>query len=314
VGEDDVGEDDVGEDASLPPPISRSDGVRIWLVVAGASTAVLAVSWLAGAPPLSLPVGSGEDAFVPELGPGARLVGLARTLVYLPLATFGATFGFLALAFVRQRPVGHLGALLAKSAAIVSVGMLVWLVPSDVRFIKQILNVAVVPLVAGALAVPVLRLAPREVLFRAADPHAGQRAGTPLTLASDGTSRATTAPAPTMARAPTDRPGSTTAPAPTMTPAPTVTPPQRIAPGARCASSPRRQSCSTMARVFTIAPRPIEARACTTAITPTYAAGATSAEGETTAVGSTIEAKASGCRCPKQRRHESRSMASPTAA
>jgi hypothetical protein len=154
--------DEVGEDASLPPPISRSDGVRIWLVVAAASTAVLAVSWLAGAPPLSLPVGSGEDAHVPELGPGARLVGLARTLVYLPLATFGATFGFLALAFVRQRPVGHLGALFAKSAAIVSVGMLVWLVPSDVRFIKQILNVAVVPLVAGALAVPVLRLAPRD--------------------------------------------------------------------------------------------------------------------------------------------------------
>jgi len=162
VAEDDVVEDDVGEDGSLPPPISRSDGARIWLIVAGASTAVLAISWLAGAPPLSLPVDSGEEAYVPELGLGARLIGLARTLVYLPLATFGATFGFLALAFVRQRPVGHLGALLAKSAAIVSVGMLVWLVPSEVRFVKQILNVAVVPLVAGALAVPVLRLAPRD--------------------------------------------------------------------------------------------------------------------------------------------------------
>ena len=153
---------EAGEDGSLPPPISRSAGMRTWLVIAGASTAVLAISWLAGAPPLSLPVGSGEDAHVHELDLGARLIGLGRTLVYLPLATFGATFGFLALAFVGQRPVGHLGALLAKSAAIVALGMLVWLVPSEVRFIKQMLNVAGVPLVAGALAVPVLRLAPRD--------------------------------------------------------------------------------------------------------------------------------------------------------
>lgn len=163
VDEDDSdGADGDRAAGSLPPPISRSAAMRPWLVVAGASMAVLAISWLAGAPQLGLPVGSGADSYVPELDVGARLVGLARTFVYLPLATLGATFGFLALAFVRQRPVGHVGALLAKSAAIVSIGMLVWLVPSEVRFIKQILNTVVVPAIAGACAVPVLRLSPRD--------------------------------------------------------------------------------------------------------------------------------------------------------
>lgn len=150
--------DGVDDDDSLPPPISRSEGVRVWLVIAGVCTSILAVSWLAGAPQLGLPTESGY----PELGIGDRLVGLARTLVYLPLAALGATFGFLALAFLRQRPVGHFGALLAKSSAIVAIGMLLWLVPTEIRFLKQVLNTVLVPVVAGACAIPILRLSPRD--------------------------------------------------------------------------------------------------------------------------------------------------------
>jgi hypothetical protein len=43
--------------------------------------------------------------------------------------------------------------------------MLVWLVPSEIRFLKQSLNTLGLPLVAGALAVPLFRLHPRDAAF-----------------------------------------------------------------------------------------------------------------------------------------------------
>jgi hypothetical protein len=76
-------------------------------------------------------------------------------------------FGVLSLAFVRQRPVGAVDALFAKIAAIVAIGMLLWLVPSETRFVKQALNVVGVPLAAGALAIPVFRLSPRDAALGA---------------------------------------------------------------------------------------------------------------------------------------------------
>lgn len=146
-------------DGSLPPPICRPASAQPWLVVAAICGALLALSWLAGAPQLSMPDGNGV---VPELGFGERLNGLARTAVFLPLAMLAAVFGLCALAFVRQRPIGDAGALFAKSLAIVCIASLVWLVPSEVRMVKQALNVIGLPALAGALAVPIFRLHPRD--------------------------------------------------------------------------------------------------------------------------------------------------------
>jgi hypothetical protein len=40
--------------------------------------------------------------------------------------------------------------------------MLVWLVPSDIRIVKQLLNVLGAPILAGAMSVPLFRLSPRD--------------------------------------------------------------------------------------------------------------------------------------------------------
>lgn len=158
------GEDDGATD-SLPPPISRETNPQVWLVVGGTCAALLALSWLAGAPQLSLPDADGN---ILELGFGERLNGLARTVVFLPLATLALAFGLGALAFVRQRPIGAIAPLFAKCLAIVCLATLVWLVPSDIRMVKQALNVIVLPLVAGALTMPLFRLSPRDAAFATA--------------------------------------------------------------------------------------------------------------------------------------------------
>lgn len=153
---------DADTEGSLAPPISREANPQLWLVVAGVCLALIAISFLAGAPQLSLPVPTEEGTRVPELGFLERVVGIARTVVYMPLATLAAVFGILCLAFVRQRPVGDVAAMFAKCAAIVGVGMLVWLVPSDIRIVKQLLNVLGAPILAGAMSVPLFRLSPRD--------------------------------------------------------------------------------------------------------------------------------------------------------
>jgi hypothetical protein len=160
---------DENHDDSLPPPISRPANPKPWLVIAGATTAFLMIAWLAGAPQLVVPEPSSDGSpIIPELGFFERLAGAARTAVYLALATLGGVFGVLCLAFLRQRPVGDVIALFAKVLAIVAIGMLVWLVPSDIRFVKQTLNVLGVPLLAGLCAMPVLRLAPRDAALATA--------------------------------------------------------------------------------------------------------------------------------------------------
>ena len=160
-GDNDQSDDD--DDELLPPPLSRDGNVKVWFVVAGLAGAVLCVSWLAGARALS-PIEATSDgsALVRELGFGQRLAGLARTLVFLPLATIAITFGVLSLAFVRQRPLGDVPMLLARCAAIAAIGMLAWLVPTEIRFLKQTLNVLGPPLAAGALTIPMFRLNPRD--------------------------------------------------------------------------------------------------------------------------------------------------------
>ena len=164
---DEAGGDEDGDD-SLPPPISRPASAKFWLIVAGSVLAFLLVAWLAGAPQLVVPVPTSDGPpLVRELGFFERLAGAARTVVYLGLATLGGVFGLLSLAFVRQRPVGAVDAMFAKVAAIVAIGMLLWLVPSDIRFVKQTLNVIGVPLAAGALAIPVFRLTPRDAALGA---------------------------------------------------------------------------------------------------------------------------------------------------
>ncbi len=167
--DDDDDDDNDGESASLPPPISRPSNPKPWLVVAGITTAFLMIAWLAGAPQLVVPEPSSDGSpIIPELGFFERLAGVARTAVYLALATLGGVFGVLCLAFLRQRPVGDFIALFAKVLAIVAIGMLVWLVPSEIRFVKQTLNVLGVPLLAGLCAMPVLRLAPRDAALATA--------------------------------------------------------------------------------------------------------------------------------------------------
>lgn len=162
--DDDDTDSDEGTD-SLPPPISRQANPQPWLVVAGTCAALLLISWLAGAPQLSTPDANGN---IPELGFGERLNGLARTVVFIPLATLAVTFGLGALAFVRQRPLGAIVPLFAKAAAIVCLAMLVWLVPTEMRFLKQSLNALGVPLIAGALMVPLFKLHPRDAAFATA--------------------------------------------------------------------------------------------------------------------------------------------------
>ncbi|MFM7051627.1 MAG: hypothetical protein ACKOYN_05780 [Planctomycetota bacterium] len=149
----DDGDTDDGDD-SLPPAISRPAAPMPWLVAGGVCVALVAISWLAGAEQLTLPV----DGKYEELGFGARVAGLGRTLVYAPIATLGAVFGILGLAFFRQRPVGDVAAMFAKCFAIVAIPMVLWLVPTEVRFLKQLLNFAGYPLAAGALAIPLFRI------------------------------------------------------------------------------------------------------------------------------------------------------------
>lgn len=156
--EDDGGDGDDATD-SLPPPISRAASPRPWLVIAGVCAALLLISWLAGAPQLSLP---DSDGVIRELTFGQRLNGVARTVIFLPLATIAGVFGLGALAFVRQRPIGDIAALFAKTAAIVSLASLILLVPSDIRFLKQALYVVGLPAFAATLVVPVFRLHPRD--------------------------------------------------------------------------------------------------------------------------------------------------------
>jgi len=158
-GEGEGGEEEGSEADSLAPAISRPAAPMPWLVAAGTAFALLAISWLAGAPQLALP--DPEGGF-PELSLGQRLGGLARTVVFLPLATAAALLGVGALAFVRQRPLGDTVALAAKCAAIVALSALVWLIPIEIRFVKQTLHLAGVPLLAALLAIPVLRLHPRD--------------------------------------------------------------------------------------------------------------------------------------------------------
>lgn len=155
-------DDDVDPDAaegSLPPPICSAANARPWLLVAGTCAALLAISWLAGAPQLALP---DADGAIAEMGFGERINGLAQTLIFLPLAMLAAVFGLCALAFVRQRPIGDPTALFAKSLAIVCLASLTWLVPTELRIVKQALNLAGLPIVAGVLAIPIFRLHPRD--------------------------------------------------------------------------------------------------------------------------------------------------------
>lgn len=157
--EEEGAEEDDQDGDSIAPAISRPAPPMPWLVVAGVAFMLLVISWLAGAPQLSLPE---PDGGFPELEIGQRLGGLARTVIFLPLATAAALLGVGVLAFVRQRPLGDTVALAAKCAAIVSLAALVWLVPVEIRFVKQTLHVVGLPVVAGLLAVPVLRIHPRD--------------------------------------------------------------------------------------------------------------------------------------------------------
>lgn len=154
---------DNDDDSLLPPPISRAADPKLWLIVAGACTLVLAVSWLAGVKALA-PMQEGRDGGVvfADMGFAQRLAGLARTLVFLPLASCAIVFGTLAMAFLNQRPLGDIPALFARCAAIASIGMLVWLAPVEIRFLKQTINVLGPPLVAGILAMPIFRIKPRD--------------------------------------------------------------------------------------------------------------------------------------------------------
>jgi hypothetical protein len=152
------------EDTSnLPPAISAETTATPWMVIAGVATGVLCIAWIAGAPALAPPgAEGGPSAGAPELGIGERFAGVARTLVFLPLATLALVFGVLSLAFVRQRPIGDVVGLCAKCAAIVGIGMLVRLAPIDTRFVKATLDHAGPAVVALLLLVPLFRLHPRD--------------------------------------------------------------------------------------------------------------------------------------------------------
>jgi hypothetical protein len=165
VDDDEVGTEESGSEDLLPPPISADSDPKPWFVTAGAATAVLCVAWIAGARALA-PLGDAGDgaAVALELGFSARLAGMARALVFLPLATAGLLFGVLSLAFVRQRPIGDVPALIGKCAAITALAMLVRLAPIDTRFVKATLDFVGPAIVAAVLLVPLFRLHPRDAV------------------------------------------------------------------------------------------------------------------------------------------------------
>lgn len=155
--------DDGGDDDHLPPPLSSETNPKLWLIAAACAAAVLLIAWLAGARPLA-PVEPSADgvAVIGELTFGARLIGFARTLVFLPLATLSLVFGALCMAFIRQRPIGDGIGLFARCAAIAAIGMLAWLAPVEIRFLKNSINLLGPPLIAGILTIPVFRLDVRD--------------------------------------------------------------------------------------------------------------------------------------------------------
>jgi hypothetical protein len=160
--EDALDEDALDEDAE-PTPLVAEGPVGAWLVLAAVPFALLCLSWLAGAPQLAIPVPTADGgSVVPELAPGERLEGLARMLVVGPVAVGATALGAMGVAFVRRRPLGHPPTLVAKCAAVVALALLLGLVPSDERMVKQALNLLGVPIAAGLLAVPVLRLSIRD--------------------------------------------------------------------------------------------------------------------------------------------------------
>lgn len=152
-----------GDDDHLPPPLSSETNPKPWLVAAACAAAVLLIAWLAGARPLATVEASADGvAVIGELTFGARLIGFARTLVFLPLATLSLLFGALSLAFVRQRPIGDGIGLVARCAAIAAIGMLAWLAPVEIRFLKNSINLLGPPLISGILTIPVFRLDVRD--------------------------------------------------------------------------------------------------------------------------------------------------------
>lgn len=151
------------EDDLLPPPLSRETNPKPWFVAAACAAGVLLIAWLAGARPLApIDIGGDGESVVRELTLGPRLIGFARTLVFLPLATLAVTFGVLALAFVRQRPIGDGLGLLARCAAIAAIGMLAWLAPVEIRVLKNSINFLGPPLIAATLSMPLFRIDPRD--------------------------------------------------------------------------------------------------------------------------------------------------------
>jgi hypothetical protein len=152
-----------GDEDHLPPPLSSETNPKPWMVAAICAAAVLLIAWLAGARPLA-PVEPSADgvAVIGELTFGARLIGFARTLVFLPLATLSLVFGALCMAFIRQRPIGDGIGLFARCAAIAAIGMMAWLAPVEVRFLKNSINLLGPPLIAGILTIPVFRLDVRD--------------------------------------------------------------------------------------------------------------------------------------------------------
>jgi len=156
-------EDEDDADGSLPPPIARPSNPRMWWIIAGASIGFLLISYLAGARALApIEVASDGSTAIRELGFGARMAGFARVVVFAPLATLSILFGVACVAFLEQRPFGDAPSLVARCAAIAAIGMLTWLAPIEIRFLKHTMNALGPPLVAGLLSMPLFRLAPRE--------------------------------------------------------------------------------------------------------------------------------------------------------
>lgn len=155
--------DDEMSDGSLPPPIARPSNPRMWWIIAGAAIGFLLISYLAGARALApIEIASDGSTAIRELGFGARMAGFARVVVFSPLATLSILFGVACVAFLEQRPFGDAPSLVARCAAIAAIGMLTWLAPIEIRFLKHTMNALGPPLVAGLLSMPLFRLAPRE--------------------------------------------------------------------------------------------------------------------------------------------------------
>lgn len=140
------------------PPLVRSTRPEWPIALASAAMVLFGASALAGARGL-FPVAAAEGVD-PDFA--ARALLLLRGAVLILLGGGCLVAGAYFFSLVESRRLGDLRVLLCRCVAIAAIALLGQLIPVEVRFVKQLLDVAVPLALAWALIMPFFRLSPRE--------------------------------------------------------------------------------------------------------------------------------------------------------